>query len=308
MDIFLIINNLLILFAMIAVGFFAGKSGKLSDKAFSDLTAFLMQVTLPCMIFSSMQRAFDINMLKDSVIGLVLSLVFTLSALGISYLVSGALGVRKIRRGTWIFASTYGNTGFMGIPIVNALLGQDGVFILANSGPAYMIVQYTLCVRMMYAFSGKEPDGGKKNVLLSRQNLAMLLGLLFFLFQIPVPEVASRVINAFAGITTPLSMFVIGLSLSRGRIADTFRDKDVITICLMRLAAIPLLSVLALHFMPFVSPLLKSVLILCAAMPCPSLSVIFSQTYGGDVELGSRAIFLSSLVCMVTIPLMTLLI
>ena len=77
MDIFLIINNLLVLFAMIAVGFLVGRSGKLSDTAFSDLTSFLMQVTLPCMIFSSMQRTFDWNMLKDSVIGLVLSLVFT---------------------------------------------------------------------------------------------------------------------------------------------------------------------------------------------------------------------------------------
>ena len=306
MDIFLIINNLLILFAMIAVGFLVGRSGKLSDTAFSDLTSFLMQVTLPCMIFSSMQRTFDWNMLKDSVIGLVLSLVFTLSALGISYLISGALGVEKIRRGTWIFASSYGNTGFMGIPIVNALLGQDGVFILANSGPAYLLVQYTLCVRMMTAFSGKELPGGKKNVLLSRQNFAMLLGLIFFLFRIPVPEVADRVISAFAGITTPLSMFVIGLSLARGRIGDAFRDKDAITICVMRLVAIPVITLIVLQFMPFVSPLLKGVLILCAAMPCPSLAVIFSQTYGGDVELGSRSIFLSSLACMITIPLMTM--
>ena len=308
MDIFLIINNLLVLFAMIAVGFFAGRSGKLSERAFSDLTAFLMQVALPCMIFSSMQRAFDLSLLKDSVLGLVLSLVFTLAALGISYILSGIMGVRRERRGTWIFASSYGNTGFMGIPIVSALLGQDGVFILASSAPAYMLVQYTLCVRMMCAYAGNELEGGSRKVLLSRQNFAMLAGFVFFLFQLPLPEVLSRVINAFAGITTPLSMFVIGMSLARGRIADAFKDKDAITICMMRLAAIPVLTAAILHFMPFVSPLLRGVLILCAAMPCPSLAVIFSQTYGGDVELGARAIFISSLVCMITIPLMTMLI
>ena len=308
MDYSIIVNNLVIIFLMIAVGFAAGKAKLCSDRASADFTTFLMQIALPCMIFNSMIREFEVSMLRDSVIALGTCFVLILLLLAGLVFLSGKLKMEETSRGTWTFAVTFGNSGFMGIPLILAIFGTDGLFVAAIMGIAYLGIQYTLCIRMMCHFSGRTGDAiNWKKILLSNTNIALMAGLIFFIFQISVPGTLHTVVNGFGSITTPLSMFLIGWSLSRGNIWEAFRDRDVITCTFMRLIAVPVLTAGILHLLPFTSPLVRGVILLSYAMPCPSLAMIFSQEYGGNVELASRSIFLSSLCCLVTIPLVMLL-
>lgn len=309
MDYMIIVRSLLVIFGMIAVGFAAGKARLVSDRASADFTSFMMNVTLPCMIFMSMIREFEMRMLRDSLIGLILCAALILLTLAGCHLLANLLHISRYRKGTWIMSTTFGNSGFMGFPLILAIFGQDGLFLAAIMGISYLSIQYTLCVRMMCRFSGAEGENVQwRKIILSPANIAMALGLIFFVAQFSLPDPVTQVVQGFANITTPLSMFLIGLSLSGGNLMRVFRDRDIITCSITRLIIVPLLTALILRILPLpADSLLPGVILLSFAMPCPSLGMIFSQQYGGDVPMASGAIFLSSLGCLVSVPLIMLL-
>ena len=305
----IIINNLAVIFGMIAVGFAAGKAHLLSERASADFTSFMMKIALPCMIFMSLAREFDARLLRESILGVVLCFCMILLTLWVTWFLAGILKIAEWRRATWIFSSTFGNSGFMGFPLIRAIFGADGLLLASVMGMAHLMIQYTLCVRMFCHYSGRK-DAEQiswKGILLSNPNIALGLGLIFFIFQIPLPETAATIINSFGNITTPLSMFLIGMSLADGKLSEAFRDFGVVSCTAMRLIVVPLLFVVILRLLPVPSELLPGVLLLAFAMPCPSLGMVFSQQYGGDVKLGAQSIFLSSLCCIVTVPLVMLL-
>ncbi|MCD8078700.1 MAG: AEC family transporter [Lachnospiraceae bacterium] len=309
MNIGIVVNNLIVIFAMIVVGLVMGKRRMLSDRAERDLTSIVMNVGLPCMIFSSMIQEYDSNLVRDSVIIFVLDLMIILAGAALNLAASRLLRVPQRRRGVWVLAATLSNGGFMGFPIVYALLGSEGLFLASMMNLAQTILCYSLGVGILTSGSSEQGKTDWKKVLLTNVNGAVVLGLACFLTQAPVPELILTVTDYFGAITTPLSMLLIGLSLSHGSLSAVFRDRDVISITVMRLLVMPLLIVLFLHFLPLpADSLVAGIIAIVQAMPCPAVVLTLSNQYGTDSELAARAIFLSSLCCIVTIPLILLLV
>ncbi|MBQ6361144.1 MAG: AEC family transporter [Lachnospiraceae bacterium] len=305
MNFSIVITNLAVIFIMIAVGLFTGRGGILSEKAQKDFTAFLMQITVPCTIFSSMIREFDRRMAFDSL--LILIIGFTFFGLGsvLWYKVSGLLKVEKERRGIWAVASAFSNIGFMGFPLTLAIFGNDGLFLAAVMNFSFNFTAWTIGPKLIGGGSG---DTDLKHLLLTNINIGTALGMVFFLAGIPVPDVPMRIISAFGDITTPLSMFLIGLSLSGNRISHVFTDKDIRSITVVRLVIVPLLSMLILKALPLEEhELLVGVVTLIMAMPGPSVALMLAQRYEKDAELAAGAIFMTSLCCIITIPLILML-
>ncbi|MCD8009588.1 MAG: AEC family transporter [Lachnospiraceae bacterium] len=309
MNIGIVVNNLIVIFAMIVVGLIMGKRGMLSDRVERDLTSILMNAGLPCMIFSSMIQEYDSGLVRDSVIIFALDIVIILGGVVLNMTASRLLRVRQSRRGVWVLAATLSNGGFMGFPIVYALLGSEGLFLASMMNLAQTIFCYSLGVGILTRGSSERGKTDWRKVLFTNVNLAVALGLACFLTQAPVPELVLTVTDYFGGITTPLSMLLIGLSLSHGSLSAVFRDLDVIAITGMRLLVMPLLIVLLLDFLPLpAGSLVASVTTIVQAMPCPAVVLTLSNQYGTDSELAARAIFLSSFCCIITIPVILVLV
>ena len=128
-----------------------------------------------------------------------------------------------------------------------------------------------------------------------------------FCLQIPVPAVLTTPIGLLSNITAPLSMFVIGMTLAKGSVRDAFRDRDVFSASFMRLVILPVITWAMLKVIPVSNPLVVSVVLLTMAMPCPGTSTVLAEQYDINAEYSSRIVFVSSLLCLVTIPLFTLL-
>lgn len=304
-----VINNLVIIFAMIGVGFVAGRAKVVGQNASADFTSFLMKVTLPCTIFSSMIREYDSNLIRDCLIIFVLGLLFFGGFMLINLRVAPLFRVGEKRRNVWVLSVSLCNIGFMGFPLIKAIFGDDGLFLASIMNLAYNMVAYSLGVKVICMGSGDGAGTNWKKILLTNNNYAVVLGLFFFITQLPLPSQVMTVVNYFGNITTPLSMFLIGLSLAGGKISEVFRDKDVITCTAMRLIIMPLVSIGILKLLPLPEgSILMGVVTVIMAMPCPSVALMLSQQYGGDTDLAARSIFLSSLCCIATIPLMLLLI
>ena len=308
MNIGIIIDNLIVIFLMIGVGFAAGRGSMVPRRAQADFTTFLMNVTLPCTIFTSMIREFKSSLIRDSLIIFVLGILFFGGFLILSSWLAKLFRVAENRQNSWAVSAALCNTGFMGFPLVLAIFGEEGLFLASIMNLAYNCVVWTLGASIMCRGTERSREVNWKKIFLTNVNIAVALGLVFFIGRIPVHATIMRVLNSFGNITTPLSMFLIGLSLSGGNLLEVFTDRDVITISLTRLLLLPLLGVLVVRLLPLpAESLLAGVSVVIISMPCPSAGMILAQQYGQDVELASRAIFFSSLFCIVTIPLMMLL-
>ena len=309
MNLGIVVNNLVVIFLMIAVGFAAGRAKIVGTRAQGDFTAFLMNVALPCTIFGSMIRAFDGTLIRDSVIIFAMGIVLFGGFMLINRRAAALFRVRGERRGVWAISTAMCNIGFMGFPLVRALYGDDGLFLASIMNLAYNCVAWSLGAKIMAEGTGEGDSVNWKKILCTNTNYSVVLGLICFVTQLPVPGTITTVVTHFGNITTPLSMFLIGLSLSGGRLSETFTDRDVISISAVRLIVVPLIVIAGLHVLPLPQgSSLRGVVGLIMAMPCPSLGMMLAQQYGKDVQLASRAIFLSSLCCIATIPLMLLLV
>jgi len=303
-------SNLVGLFALIGVGFAAARTGVIPAAASGAMTSLLMKITLPATIFSSMVRPFEISFLRDAVVMFTLGLVFHLGYAGLAWVLARPFQVSEGRRGMWMECCTFCNNGFMGFPVAYALFGEEGLALAVMLGVAFNLLVYTLGAKQITL---DQPQGNGMTriswgkVIFSVINLTIVAGLLVYCLQIPVPSMIMTPIQHLSNITTPLSMMVTGMSLAGNRVSEVVRDRDAVTASLVRLLLFPVLTWLILRLLPISNPLVVGVTLIVMSMPSPAVSVVMGEQYGGCTVLGARTVFLSSLLCIVTIPMISLL-
>ena len=198
----------------------------------------------------------------------------------------------------------------MGFPIALALFGEEGLALAVFLGIPFNLLAYTTgatLICMDRSASGDAPPVSWRSILLTVVNGATLLGLILYAAQIPIPEVIDTPLTYLADVTTPLSMLIIGMNLTGGSVSALLRNRDVLSSAFLRLLLLPLLTWGILMLLPVEDPLVIGVTLIIMAMPSPAVTSILAETYGGDTQFASEAVFLSSLLCLVTIPLISLL-
>lgn len=304
------LSNLVGLFLLIGVGFAAVRGNLIPSSAAAYLTTLMMKITLPATIFSSMIRPFETEFLRDALTIIGLTVVIVLLYTALSKPMARLFRVGKGRRGMWRMSCIFCNSGFMGFPIAYALFGDEGLTLAVMMGIPLNILFYTIGLKLILLDREADDGSGRASwgeVLFSAVNFSTVLGLVFYVVQIPIPGAVLMPIQYLSNITTPLSMFVIGMNLANGKLADTIRDRDAASASLVRLLAYPMLTRAIVFLLPVSNPLVTSVLLITLSMPGAATSVILAEEYHGCAELGARMAFLSSLLCIVTIPLVSLL-
>ena len=309
-DLSVLFSNLVGLFLLIGVGFMAVHLHILPAESSKPMSALLIKIALPATVFSSMIRPFNLEFLLAGLTCLAFSAVLLPLYALISLGLSKALRVPEGRRGMWSCCTAFCNNGFMGFPIVYALFGDDGLILAVIMGIPFNLLVYSLGARMVCMDIPKgsaQAPLSLRSALISPINVALFLSLIFYFFQLPVPTPILTPIQHLANVTTPLSMFVTGMNLAQGKISDTIRDRDAISASCVRLLLYPLLAWVLLQLIPGLDNLIVGVILITMAMPSAAASTILGEEYGGCTQIGARIVFLSSLLCIVTIPLVSLL-
>jgi len=309
MDFGALFSNLIGLFLLIGVGFFAVRLGVLPEEASRPISALLLKITVPATVFCSLLRPFDPAFLTLGVqiilAGAVIFPLYALLSLGLSRL----LRVPEGRRGMWCCCATFCNNGFMGFPVALALLGEEGLTLTVLLAIPFNLLLYTVGVELVCLDrprDGSAPSVSWKKVLLSPVNLAMAAGLAVYFTQVRLPQAVTGPLGYLSDATTPLSMIVSGMNLSQGRLGDAVRDRDAFTSSAARLLLFPL-TAWALLRLSGAAALVVSAALLNLSMPAPAMTTLLGEEYGGCTQLAARTVFLSSLLCIVTIPVVMLL-
>ncbi len=310
MDIAVLFSNLVGLFLLIGVGFFAVRMNVLPIEAAKPMSALLMKITVPATVVSSMLRPFDPAFLRLGLsilaVGTVLFALFAALSLGLAPLCR----VPRGRRGMWCCCATFCNNSFMGFPVALAVLGEEGLALTVILAIPFNLMAYSIGARMVCMDAdgaGAAPAASWKRALFSTINLATLVGTVLYITQLPVPEAVQTPLRHLSNVTTPLSMIITGMNLSQGSLADVVRDRDAFTASAMRLLLFPLIAWGVMRCIPGLDGLVMGAALLNMSMPAPAAATLMGEEYGGNVQIGSRIIFLSSLLCVATIPLISLL-
>lgn len=306
----MLLSSLIGLFLLIGVGFFAVRAGIVPAGASQPMTALLMKITLPATIISSLLRPLDTEFLKLGLsiflVGMAMLPLFSVVSLGLSRL----FRVPDGRRGMWCFCATFCNSGFMGFPVALALFGEEGLALTVILSIPFNLILYSVGAKMVCMDLPK--DGSAQSiswgkVIFSLINLSLAVGLFFYFTQIQLPQAIRVPLDYLADITTPLSMIITGMNLSQGEAADIFRDRDVLTASAARLLILPVMAWALMRLTPGLNELVLGAALINFSMPSPASAALLGEQYGGNTQIAVRTVFVSSLLCIATIPLISLL-
>ena len=301
MDSSVIVKQVIILFLVIIVGFYASKRDIISGDMTKKLSTLLLQVTQPLLIISSFNFAFSTEMLRNAVLVFLLSFGIHLFSMLVGKLFYFKYPDRV--KSVLKFTAVFSNCGFMGFPVLDSIFGSIGVFY----GAMYVIPFNILTLSYgVMVFTGKSDKDTIKKILTHPMIISVAIGMILFLFQIKLPMPLNNAVSMVGSMTSPLSMLIVGALLAVIPIKEMFRGLSVYYGSAIRLIVLPLLIYAILSLLRLPKEVLQ-VCVILTAMPAAANTAIFSEKYDGDAGLASRCIGISTILSIFTIPLIILL-
>jgi predicted permease len=296
MDKRIIVTQVTTLFLIMAIGFIARKAKILNPESTKGLMALLVNITAPLTALTAFQFDFSKQMLDEA--GVVL--FFSIAVHLFSILLSKVLFFRMpdVTGRVLRFATVFSNCAFMGYPVIGGFFGPRGVFLTAIYVAVFNIFAWTYGV---FIFTSKADRDSLKHALLNPGVISVVLGMLMFLFSIKLPRPLAQTFELVGGMTTPISMLIIGSLLAELKFTELFSGLAVYYGSMVRLLVIPLLSLSCLRFFG-IKGIVLGVCVLAVAMPAATLTAPLADQNGGDARFASRVVFLSTIFSMVTIP------
>lgn len=291
-----------ILFLLIFAGFISVKTGAIKPEGRKVLSDLLVYLIMPCMILNSYFMELDAKMLTNLVLSFGLSTFLLLLAVGISVLVT----IRRKDENKKIvrFACTFSNAGYMGIPLIQALYGTEGTFYASAFLTMFNILLWTIgCVMVD---DKVKPKDVIKSIVSTPVLYGVVLGLVIYLCQIPVPNFIVQPVAAIGNMNTPISMLIIGMIIAGSNMKFIVTNKDIWFTIAMRMVLIPTISV-ALFYLLGLSGMTAKVVLIQAACPTAAITSVFAIRYGHDENMAAGAVVLTTLVSIVTLPLLAML-
>lgn len=288
-----------ILFALIGLGVLVARLGILDAAGTGQLSSLVVNVTLPAAIFVAVAGELSAELLASAplvlVLGVGLGALTYAAGLGVARLT----GMPPTRRGVYAFAAGCTNTGFLGLPLIAAVLGPTALVTA-------VLYDFTTTINI-YTFGVAGLDRGGPDVrrlvrnLLNPMFLALVLGMAWALAGLPLPPFLQRLLGLTGDATTPLAMIALGQMLYAGRRGARVDGRELGVLAFIRLVASPALMLGAVWALPM-PDVTRAVCVLQAGMPAAMLTAILARQYGADERLGLAASLGTTLGSLVTLP------
>ncbi len=295
MDIVILLlkQNLVMLIYMI-IGYFLFRKKLVSIQGCGDIGRMLLYVVMPVAIFRSYLRDFSMEALE----GLAVSFLAALLALILSILVSRLFFKKAdaLER----FGCAFSNAGFIGIPLVQMTLGAEAVFYVSSFVALLNILQWTYGV---LTITGDRSTVSAKKIITNPIVISFVAGILFFFIPVSLPETLSGMVGTIASMNGPLAMIVLGIYLAQIPLKSLFTEKKSYLCALIRLIVIPALTIALLMIFPAKYLTVKLAVLIAAAAPVGANVAIFAQIYDKDYTQAVREVCLSTIFCIITLPL-----
>lgn len=301
------LTNVLITLFYIFPGFVITKMRKATTEHLPTLSAVLIYIGTPFMVVSAfMSLEFTLDNFKNMGIFFILTLLIQILFMLIFVAIFGKrYDNAKYRLLT--LASTMGNVGFFGLPIVKALF-PDQPEVTAYSAIFTVSMNMLVFTMGIFCLTGNKKYISLKSAFCNPNVFGLLLALPFYFFGLKelLPEAFSNAIQVIGNMTAPLCMFILGIRLAKTPWKRIFGRPMVYLIAVLKLLIFPLFAYLCVYFLPVDDTIKASVMVL-ASTPCAAVILSLSEIHKTDAEMAANCILVTTLLCFLTIPTLTLL-
>lgn len=268
-------------------------SWQLDEKGVGQLSNLALYVATPCVVIRALAIPFDAEKISTG----VLVMLFFLIIFAVSVVI-GRFGCGKADRvGT--FAVVFSNSGFVGIPLIQGILGEEYVFYVTMTMVVGTITFWTYGVLLM---SGDKNEVSVKKILTNPNLIAVVVGMILFFTIDELPYVILQTLNGMANMNTGLGMVILGATLGASNVGLMVTDTRLYKAIALRLVVVPLVCIPILLLMP-VPFEVRMVMMIIAAAPAASATSMLALKYGADYSYGTGLSIGTTIVSMLTMPL-----
>lgn len=290
-------GQLITMFLYLAVGWCLRKTELITTENSKALSNLLLYVLLPCVIVRSFMQ--EANPEKTAALGM--SIFLGALSLAIAMAVSAAC-FRKHPVSN--FGAAFSNAGFMGIPLISAVLGSEATFYIAGMVALLNILQWTYGQAVLQGSWAKcRPAEILKNPLV----IAFLCGLLLYFLPISLPGQLQNAMDALADCNAPVAMVILGVLLGNVSLKQLFGTARAWMASGVRLLLIPAITVLILGLFRTIPESIRTAILIASAAPIGSNLAVYVQKQGGNSEEAASMVCLSTILSAITMPLALLL-
>ena len=290
----IIFTQLFILYVFLLAGWILGKVKK--DKApHSDiLSVLLVNIFLPCKVFRTFANNFTVSYFAERYIFVLMALLILAILLVVAHFASKLLTKHPYERKVYSYSFAITNYAYLGYALIEAVFGETVLADFMFFAIPFIVYTYTAGYAML--------TGGKNPVkkLLNPITVAIVIGMFFGLTNITVPGAFSTVVSMASSCVGPLSMLLVGITLSTFALKELVSNKTAYIFCVLRLILFPMIAYLICKLAHLDS--LMPMLIMITCMPCGLNTIVFPKLVGEDCKTGARLALISHILSLATLP------
>lgn len=308
------LTPMLTMFICIAVGFTTRKTNIIPKDGGKAVSKLVTWVFCPALNFSTMARNCTVETLGTHATNILLCAFAVLLGIGIATLLS-RLFVKEDtpERGIYAYALAFANSGYMGDPVIQMLLGDEALAY-------YKLFCLPVSIAIFsWGMTKLVPKGAKKKSFiasfLNAPMIATLTGIAFGLLGLGdnLPAFLDKSLDTLKVCMGPSAMLVAGFTIANYSISKMLKNKKVYIASILRLFILPSIIIGAVFLVKEAANSLFSLTInndvlylafFAVATPLGLNTVVFPEAYGGDPSTGASMTMISHTICVLSIPLM----
>lgn len=299
MSFFDVFSEMLVILFCMAAGFLAHKLGYLGGQTDQKLCRLLLGIIVPCLILDSVSAGGTLPSTVEILSVLKAAIVYYGLGFFSAALVPRLLGGTAKQQGVWRYSLVFSNMAFIGYPVSVALFGQEALFYAVILVLPFNLLSYSIGPLML---AGQAKFRWQQ--LLSPCIVASVIALMVALFHINVPALLGECLNFTGSLTTPLSLLLVGSLLADLPFGRAFTSPRLWALAAFRLLILPIMLWLLLKWTGIGTPLVANIAVILMAMPTALNGSMLAMEYGGDTECMAQSIFLTTLMSIITIPVL----
>lgn len=315
MNAFVVLQQMLVLFVMMSLGYLLYKKKWVDDHSTASLSKIVVNVFNPVLVVNGVLNQSQSSDGKLVLENLKFVIFYYVLLIVVGMIVTRFAAARREDRNHYQLMFVFSNVGFMGIPVMTSILGQGCMIYITFYILGYNLLLYTYGIYL--AQKGQSIDNTKKNTIeghglrtrvLGMCNpgvVASIIAIIIYLRQIQLPVACNTFFNYVGNATIPLSMIIIGISVAKMPLQDIFKDVRMYVFSAIKMLIVPIACAIGMARLQTDS-IIFAVFILMLAMPVGSIVTMIAKEYGQDEGPCSRGIILTTWMSIFTIPFVSL--
>lgn len=292
----IVIQQILILFIMIGIGYVAAQCKIVDEKGAQQFTNLILYIITPSVIITSFQVTYSRLLVFNMLIAAFISILTHILGALLSNLVFKKENDERKRILT--YSTVFFNAGFFALPLLRAIFGDIAVMYGSIFVALFSLISWT------YGISLMETRNNKINykVVINPGMISIIIALMIFFFEIKIPSFFQSSLTTLSKVHSPLAMIIIGIQFFTFRKNFSIKDRSIWKTVLIRDLLIPLLILPVVYFLTKDKTLFFSC-VLTSAAPTAANAVLFATKFERDVNLAVQAVMLTTIMVLLTVPI-----